>query len=224
VTEEVLNLQDYGATSTPSRSFSRATFKGRRHRASGGECRRPAEEWDTGHPHRYRIPLRDVNTLEPVGRNVVVDNTWTAIAAVVETTINDVIMLPGDFRNTFRATGKTRDAAVAGTVPMGSGRISWYTRWNSTHRPASSLGSEAGPAVAGQSGARKQGCSRGGQGCVNAPVAVGWPPDGLSHHQSAEINVSVETAVRGDGGASSSSAREITRQGWTSAALPLTSA
>ena len=62
-----------------------------------------------------------------MGRNVVVDKTWTAIAPVVETTINYVIILPGDFRNTFRATGKTRDAAVAGTVPMGFGRISWLT-------------------------------------------------------------------------------------------------
>ena len=72
------------------------------------------------------LPLRDV-TLESVGRGVVVGNTWTAIAPVIETTINDVIMLPGDFRNTYRATGRTRDAEVAGTVPMAFRRVTWLT-------------------------------------------------------------------------------------------------
>ena len=72
------------------------------------------------------LPLRDV-TLESVGRGVVVDNTWTAIAPVIETTTTDVIMLPGDFRNTYRATGRTRDAEVADTVPMAFGRVTWLT-------------------------------------------------------------------------------------------------
>ena len=55
------------------------------------------------------------------------DNTWTAIAPVIETTTTDVIMLPGDFRNTYRATGRTRDAEVADTVPMAFGRVTWLT-------------------------------------------------------------------------------------------------
>jgi hypothetical protein len=75
------------------------------------------------------IPLRDIDTLEPVGRSVFVDNTWTATSPATDNLINDVIMLPGDFRYVDRIKGRFTpdDATVTGTIPMDWGRLSWLT-------------------------------------------------------------------------------------------------